>query len=160
MDFTYHAPREYIGVHSNVPRACKNAGRNCLFLLLCWVKPALLAQIQVENLTINNSLPHSEFHVQNYGCSRGRQLWNFLRVSIFSLIFQGMFLSLAICFQLPCGTKPFQVRVLIWTSVYFCWIFILFNFVYILFIFCSILSFIREQFIFVIGAILDQVLRL
>jgi hypothetical protein len=40
-------------------RACKNSGRNCLFLLRFWIKFALLAQTQVETLTINTSLPHS-----------------------------------------------------------------------------------------------------
>jgi len=42
------------------PRACKKSRHNCLFLLLFWVKLALLAQTQVETLTINTSLPHSE----------------------------------------------------------------------------------------------------
>jgi hypothetical protein len=52
-----------------------------------WVKPALLAQTQVETLTINTSLPYSEFLVLNSGSSRGRKLWRFRRVFIFSLIF-------------------------------------------------------------------------
>jgi len=42
---------------------------------------------QVETLTINTNLPHSEFIVQNCGSSRGMQLWSFGRVFIFSLIF-------------------------------------------------------------------------
>jgi len=46
---------------SNVPRASENAGHKHLFRLLFWVKPALLAQTQVEILTINISLPHSDF---------------------------------------------------------------------------------------------------
>jgi len=72
---------------SHAPRACKKSGRNCLFLLLFWVKLAPLTQTQVETLTINTSLRHSEFLVQNWSSSRGRQLWSFGRVSIFSLIF-------------------------------------------------------------------------
>jgi len=50
-------------------------------------KARTLAQTQVETLTINTNLPHSEFLVQNCGCSRGRKLWSFRRVSIFSFIF-------------------------------------------------------------------------
>ncbi|RHN51455.1 hypothetical protein MtrunA17_Chr6g0468741 [Medicago truncatula] len=72
---------------SNVPRASTNVGHKHLFLLLFLVKTTLLAQTQVETLTINTSLPHLEFLVQNCGSSKGRQLWSFGRVSIFSLIF-------------------------------------------------------------------------
>jgi len=54
-----HAPRAFV----MSPRACKNVGRNCLFMLPCWAKPTVLAQIQVETLTIITSLPHSEFQV-------------------------------------------------------------------------------------------------
>jgi len=53
----------------NVPCASENAGHKRLFLLLFWVKHALLAQTQAETLTINTSLPHSEFLVQNCGSS-------------------------------------------------------------------------------------------
>ncbi|AES66310.1 transmembrane protein, putative [Medicago truncatula] len=42
---------------------------------------------QLETFTINTSLPHSELLVQNCDSTSGRQLWNFGRVSIFSLIF-------------------------------------------------------------------------
>lgn len=85
--------------HANhAPRASENVGRNHLFLLLFWVKPALLSQTQVETLTINIRFPHSKFLVQNYGSSRGRRHWIFRRVSIFSLIFYDMFLSLVIWF--------------------------------------------------------------
>jgi hypothetical protein len=49
----------------NVPRASENAGHKRLFLILFWVKPALLAQTQVETLTINTNLPHSKFLVQD-----------------------------------------------------------------------------------------------
>jgi len=80
----FHIPCAY-GIY-HAPSACKNVGHNCLFLLLCWLIPTLLALTQVETLTINNSLPYSEFLVQNCGSSRGRQLWSFGRVSIFSLI--------------------------------------------------------------------------
>jgi len=82
-----HAPRACIGSANYVPRACKKLGRSCLFLLPFWVKPTLLAQTQVETLTINTDLPHSKFLVQNCGSSRGRQLWSFKRVFIFSLSF-------------------------------------------------------------------------
>jgi len=37
------------GVASYAPCACKKSGRNCLFLLSKWVKPALLAQTQVKS---------------------------------------------------------------------------------------------------------------
>ncbi|AES70280.1 hypothetical protein MTR_3g050830 [Medicago truncatula] len=71
----------------NVPRAPENLRHICLFLLLFWVKPALLAQTQVETLTINTNFPHSEFLVENCSSSKGRRLWNFGRVFIFSFIF-------------------------------------------------------------------------
>jgi hypothetical protein len=60
-------------------------------------KPALLAKTQVETLTINTKFPHLEFLVQNWSSSRGR-LWSFGKVSIYSLIFYGIFLSLVIWF--------------------------------------------------------------
>jgi len=41
----------------------------------------------VRKLTINTSIPHLEFLVQNCDSSGGMQLWSFRRVSIFSLIF-------------------------------------------------------------------------
>ena len=97
---------------NNVPRAPENSGHICIFLFIFWVNHALFAQTQVETLTINISLPHSEFLVQNWSSSRGRRLWSLRSVSIFSLIFQGMFLSLVICYQLPYVTKSFQVSVL------------------------------------------------
>ena len=100
MDFPNNAPRDF---PMNLGHAFGHP---------CWVKPTLLSQTQVETLTINTSLLHSEFLVQNCGSSRGRQLWSFRRVYIFSLVFQCMFLSLVICFQLLCVTKSFQVRVL------------------------------------------------
>ena len=91
----------------HAPRASENVGHNRLFLLLFWVKPALLSKTHIEALTINTGLPYSEFLVQNCCSSRGKKLWSFRRVSIFALIFQGMFLSLVICFQLPCVTEYF-----------------------------------------------------
>jgi len=63
----HHAPSACFGVHSHAPRAFKNGGRNRLFLLLCWVKPTLLAQTQVETITINTNLPHSKILIQNCG---------------------------------------------------------------------------------------------
>jgi len=81
---TVHVPRSWFcslslscaRQTSNVPRASKNAGHKHLFLLLFWVMRALLAQTQVEALTINTSLPHSKFLVHNCGSSRGRRLWS------------------------------------------------------------------------------------
>jgi hypothetical protein len=85
-ELTSHAPREFsmrlehalslslmrLG-HFICARACKKSGHNCLFLLPLWVKKlALLAQTQVETLTINTILPHLEFLIQNYSISRGR----------------------------------------------------------------------------------------
>jgi len=97
---TLHAPREFpmrLGHASrnalcapcicHAPHACKKLGRNFLFLLSLCVKPALLTQTQVETLTVNTSIPHSEFLVKNWSSSRGRQLWSFGSVFIFSLIF-------------------------------------------------------------------------
>jgi len=46
-----------VGHVEHVPRASGNAGHRRIFLLLFWVKPALLAQTQAETLTINTSLP-------------------------------------------------------------------------------------------------------
>jgi hypothetical protein len=62
--------RAWLLPHSHAPSMLtmcpvhlKNVRRNRLFLLLFWVKPALLAQTQLETLTINPNLPHSEFLV-------------------------------------------------------------------------------------------------
>jgi len=41
-----------------------HVGHKRLFLLLFWVKPALLAQTEVQTLTINTSLPHFEFSLK------------------------------------------------------------------------------------------------
>jgi hypothetical protein len=62
-------------------------GVHALYYSFLWVKPAFLAQTHLEISTINTSLPHSEFHVQNCGSSRGRLLWSFGREYIFSFIF-------------------------------------------------------------------------
>jgi len=76
------------------PWACsmcpKHLGAGVILCFL-WVKLTFLAQTQLETLTINTILPHSEFLVQNCGSSIGRQLWSFRRVSIFSLIFKVYF---------------------------------------------------------------------
>jgi hypothetical protein len=93
----FHASRAWFVRHSHAPCAVSMRPIHMKMVLL-WVKPALFAQTQVETLTKYTSLPHSEFLVQNCGSSKGRQLWSFRRVSIFSLIFEGMFLSLVICF--------------------------------------------------------------
>jgi len=63
---------------------CSGAG---LIAFVFVGKAAFLAQTQLEISTINTSLPHSEFLVQNCGSSRGRLLWIFGREFIFSLIF-------------------------------------------------------------------------
>jgi len=74
-----HAPREF-SMHSHAlgtlamhPVHLKKCRAQASFLAFLWVKPALLAQTQVETFTINTSLRHSEFLVQKCGSSRERQ---------------------------------------------------------------------------------------
>jgi len=62
-------------------------GVKVTFLAFLLVKPAFLAQTQVETLTINTSLPHSEFLVQNWSSSRIRKFLRFGGVFMFSLFF-------------------------------------------------------------------------
>jgi len=93
MEKSCHAPWAYPRLHlvrlGHAPCAPSiwNARGAGVILCFLWVKLAFLAQTQLETLTINTILPHSEFLVQNCGSSIGRQLWSFRRVSIFSLIF-------------------------------------------------------------------------
>ena len=90
------------GTHTHPPRAChapttsKMRGAKAFFPSFLWVKHPFLAQSQVESLTINTNLPHSE-------------LKQFKRKTILGASEE--FLS-SPCFQLPCVTKSFQVRVL------------------------------------------------
>jgi len=67
--------------------AMQKVGAQLSFPAFVLGKAALLAQTQVETLIINTTLPYSEFLVQSCSNSRGRRLWSFGRVSIFSLIF-------------------------------------------------------------------------
>ena len=89
--------------HALCAPSISNARGACLILFVLWVYPAFLAQTQLEISIINTSIPHSEFLVQNQSSSSGRRLWSFGRVFIFSLIFQGMFLSLVIFLVTMCN---------------------------------------------------------
>jgi len=90
-----------------VPRAFEKCGAKSSFLAFLWVKPALLAQTQVETLTINTTLPHLEILVQKCGSSTGKQLWSFMRVFYVLLDFLGHVFIFSNSFYLPCITKSF-----------------------------------------------------
>jgi len=71
MDFGTHSCARH---SSHVHRVPKKCGAQASFPAFWWVKPALLAQTQVETFTINTNLPHSEFRgVQEEDISRASE---------------------------------------------------------------------------------------
>ena len=51
--------------HGACAPSIQNTWGASVFSCFLWVKPAFLAQTQLETLNINTSLPHSEFLIQN-----------------------------------------------------------------------------------------------
>jgi len=76
----WHAPNAWFSMLSHAlgtlamrPVHFEKCWAQASFPAFLWVKPTILAQTQVETLTINTSLRHSEFFVQNCSISRERQ---------------------------------------------------------------------------------------